>query len=220
VSINKEREIESVTNTNKHTQHRQHQQEQQGESTNNNNMISMQQNEAYKPIHLTGTTQQTDYHTGTDSWVSGQAVQPNVAYGKRSERSMRRETDDSEVAEVPQVVELNVAYGKREEQRCIGIEREETAKVPDEHPVRMNPAYGKGGGVCVGIETEEIDDGYERMYAAVATGHAHALPGQNARKLENCSHFVTPREYEVPVQQQGSHTLAQEDNEYQYDYIL
>jgi hypothetical protein len=138
-------------------------------------------------------------------------VQLNVAYGKRNERSMTKE-----ITGIPQAVQPNVAYGKREEQRCIGIERQEAAEVPDKRAVRMNPAYGQGG---MGIETEEIDDDseYERMYAAVATGHAHAMPGQNARGLENCSRLVTPREYEVPVQQQGSHTFTQEDNEYQYD---
>lgn len=181
VSYKKERETESVTSTNKHQQNHQHHEEQQSESTN---VISMQQNEAYKQIKLTDTTEQTDYHTGTE-WISEQTVQ------------------------------LNVAYGKREE-LCMGKEREVTAEVP-KHAVRMNPAYGQGHEVRARIETEEIDDEYERMYAA-ATGHALLRP--NARERENCSSFATPREYEVPVQQQASHTFTQEDNEHQYDYIL
>ena len=82
VSYKKERETESVTNTNKYQQNHQHHEEQQSESTN---VISMQQNEAYKQIILTGTTEQTDYHTGT-GWIPEQTVQLNVAYGKREER--------------------------------------------------------------------------------------------------------------------------------------
>ena len=181
VSFKNERETESAANTNKHQQNCQHHEEQQGESIN---VISMQQNQAYKRIQLTGATEQTDNHTGAE-WVSEQAVQLNVAYGKR-------------------------------DQRCVEIEREETAEVP-EQAVRMNPAYGEAHEVHMRIETEEIDDEYERMYAAI-TGPA--LLGQNARESENCSKCATPREYEVPVQRQESHTFTQEDNEHQYDYIL
>ena len=181
MSCKKERETESAASTNKHQQNRQHREEQQSESTN---VISTQQNEAYKRIQLTGAAEQTDYHTRAE-WVPEQAVQLNVAYGKR-------------------------------DQRCVEIEREETAEVPKQ-AVQMNPAYGKRHEVHVSIEREEIDDEYERMYAATTD---HALLRQNARESENCSKCATPREYEVPVQQQGSHTFTQEDNEHQYDYIL
>ena len=184
ISYNKERQAgKSVTNEQQQTQY-QHQQ--QDGSTN---VISMQQNEAYKPISLTlssNSMEPTVYHTAAH-WIPQQAIQLNLAYGQRDKQGVGTETNQiTHVSE--QAVRMNLAYGQRDDERCVAR------------------------------ETEESGNDYERMYAA-ATGHV--LFRQDARGLESyCSNIGKPREYELPVQQRGSYTHTQEDNEHQYDYIL
>ena len=72
--------------------------------------------------------------------------------------------------------------------------------------------HGQRSERCADIEAEEVGDDYERI-SPTATHYAPFRP--NMKRLEKCSNFAKPREYELPVQQQGSN-IHIEDSEHQY----
>ena len=83
-----------------------------------------------------------------------------------------------------------------------------------EQALQLNRAYGLRGEGCVGIDTEETEDEYERMYAA----NHHAMFRPNTRGHDKHPNLALPRECKLPVQQQEGNIYT-EYNEHPYEYI-
>ena len=87
-----------------------------------------------------------------------------------------------------------------------------------EQEVQLNRVSGVRGERCVGADTEETGDEYERMHAA----NDCVMFRPSASGLEKCSRFDNPgREYALPAQQrEGYMSTLSEDNERCYEYYI
>ena len=86
--------------------------------------------------------------------------------------------------------------------------------------MQQNEAYTEPTVYHTAIEIPEQALQLNQPYGLRGEGaNCHAMFRPNTRRHDKHSNLATPREHELPVQQQENN-ICTEDNEHLYDYIL